>query len=212
MKKKWIIILLIIGIIIVSVILTGPVMSDVEIPKYKIIHAEKNIEIRSYDPMIIAEVKITGEREDAIGDGFQQLADYIFGNNSVQHNIAMSAPVSQQVNQKIAMTAPVQQQLNGFSWNISFIMPFKYNLERLPKPNNEKVVLREILSKQFAVIRFSGTNSDENVKEHEEKLIKYLQAKKITFSGSPKYAFYNPPWTLPSMRRNEVMFEIEQKL
>ncbi len=210
MKKKWIMILAIIAIILVGGILSGPIMSDVEIPNYQIIHAEDNMEIRRYEPMIIAEVEMNGEREGAIGDGFRLLADYIFGNNTMQQDSSKTTPVPQQMNQKIAMTAPVQQQSSGASWKISFVMPSEYTIGNLPKPNNDQVTLRAIPAKQFAVIRFSGTNSDTNIKENERKLMEYVQANDIEVIGSPKYAFYNPPWTLPVMRRNEVMMEIEQ--
>lgn len=200
----------IIGIILIGGILAGPIMSNIEIPNYQVIRTEESIEIRRYDPMIIAEVETEGAREDAIGDGFRLLADYIFGNNMAQQDIAMTAPVQQQANQKIAMTAPVQQQSSSSSWKVSFVMPSKFSMENLPRPNNDQVILRSIPSKEFAVIRFSGTNSNENVKKHEERLMKYIAANDIRITGSPKYAFYNPPWTLPPMRRNEVMIEIEQ--
>jgi effector-binding domain-containing protein len=211
MKKKWIVIVVIMGIILIGVALSGPIMSNIETPGYEVVSSEQNIEIRLYQPMVIAEAEVTGNREESISNGFRLLADYIFGNNTVQQDIAMTAPVQQEhISQKIAMTAPVQQQSSGDSWKVSFVMPVEYTIESLPKPNNKHVVLRQTPQKQFAVIRFSGTSSDENVKKHEKELINYLNAKGIQVTGSPKYAFYNPPWTLPFMRRNEVMIEIKQ--
>ena len=210
MKKKWTMITSIIALILIVGVLAGPVMSDVEKPDYKVIQSEQNIEIRQYEPMIIAEVEVDGKREDAIGDGFRLLADYIFGNNTVQQVISMTAPVQQKENQNIAMTAPVQQQSTGKSWRMSFVMPSKYSMDSLPVPNNNRVRLKEILTKKFVVIEFSGTNSNENVTEHENQLMNYIEANQIKINGSPKYAFYNPPWSLPFLRRNEVMIEINQ--
>ena len=158
-------------ILIVGGLLAGPVMSNVEKPDYKVIQTERNIEIRQYEPMIIAEVEVDGKREDAIREGFRLIADYIFGNNTVQRDIAMTAPVQQQESQKIAMTAPVQQQSTGRSWQISFVMPSKYSMETLPEPKNDRVRLKEIMTKKFVIIKFSGTNSNENVTEHENQLI-----------------------------------------
>ncbi|MBT6014949.1 MAG: heme-binding protein [Candidatus Marinimicrobia bacterium] len=212
MKKKWTMITSIIGLILIVGVLAGPLMSDVEKPDYKVIQSEQNIEIRHYEPMIIAEVEVEGKREDAIRDGFRLIADYIFGNNKVKLDIAMTSPVQQQESQKIAMTAPVQQQSTGRSWQISFVMPSKYIMESLPEPNNDRVRLKEILTKKFVVIEFSGTNSNENVTKHENQLMNYIEANQIKIIGSPKYAFYNAPWTLPFMRRNEVMIEINQQL
>lgn len=211
MKKKWTMITSIIALILIVGVLAGPVMSNVEKPDYKVIQSEQNIEIRQYEPMIIAEVEVDGKREDAIGDGFRLLADYIFGNNTVQQVISMTAPVQQKENQKIAMTAPVQQQSTGKSWRMSFVMPSKYSMDSLPVPNNNRVRLKEILTKKFVVIEFSGTNSSENVTEHENQLMNYIEANQIKIIGSPKYAFYNAPWTLPFLRRNEVMIEINQQ-
>jgi len=199
-------------ILIVGGLLAGPVMSNVEKPDYKVIQTEQNIEIRQYEPMIIAEVEVDGKREDAIREGFRLIADYIFGNNTVKRDIAMTAPVQQQESQKIAMTAPVQQQSTGRSWQISFVMPSKYSMETLPEPKNDRVRLKEIMTKKFVVIKFSGTNSNENVTEHENQLMNYTEANQIKIIGSPKYAFYNAPWTLPFMRRNEVMIEINQHI
>ena len=144
--------------------------------------------------MIIAEVQVEASREDALGYDFRLLANYIFGNNTMQ--------------QDIAMIAPVQQQFVDDSWQISFVMPAKYNMETLPKSRNEHVTLNEIPAKQFVVIIFSGTNSDKNIKAHKEKLMGHIKSNNLSITGSPKYAFYNPPWTLPPMRRNEIMFEI----
>ena len=211
MKKKWTMITSIIALILIVGVLAGPVMSDVEKPDYKVIQSEQNIEIRQYEPMIIAEVEVDGKREDAIGDGFRLLADYIFGNNTVQQVISMTAPVQQKENQKIAMTAPVQQQSTGKSWRMSFVMPSKYSMDSLPVPKNNRVRLKGILAKKFVVIEFSGTNSNENVTEHENQLMNYIEANQIKINGSPKYAFYNPPWSLPFLRRNEVMIEINQQ-
>ena len=200
----------IIALILIVGVLAGPVMSNVEKPDYKVIQSEQNIEIRQYEPMIIAEVEVDGKREDAIRDGFRLLADYIFGNNTVQQVISMTAPVQQKENQNIAMTAPVQQQSTGKSWRMSFVMPSKYRMDSLPVPNNNRVRLKEILTKKFVVIEFSGTNSNENVTKHENQLMNYIEANQINIIGSPKYAFYNAPWTLPFLRRNEVMIEIKQ--
>lgn len=210
MKKRWIMIVAIIGIVLIGAIAAGPIMSDVETPNYQIVKSQDAIEIRQYEPMIIAEVQMSDKREDAIGDGFRLLADYIFGNNIANQDIAMTAPVQQQESTKIAMTAPVQQQSAGDDWQVSFVMPSEYTMDTLPKPVNERVVLKEIPAKTFAAITFSGTNSDENVKAHEKILLEYVEANNLSVISTPKYAFYNPPWTLPPMRRNEVMIEIQE--
>ena len=194
MKKKWFVISVIAGIVLISIVTLGPIMSNVKVPSYQVVNAENNIEVRQYSRMIVAEVQIKGQREDAIGDGFRLLADYIFGNNITHKNIAM--------------TAPVQQQKIDDMWRISFVMPSEYKMNKLPKPISELIRLKEVPAEMFAVITFSGQNSDKNLKKHEEKLIEYIQSQNLLARSEPKYAFYNPPWTLPFMRRNEVMIEV----
>ena len=78
--------------------------------------SEKNIEIRNYPPVIVAETEVAGERDKAISGGFRTIAGYIFGNNLSSQKVAMTAPVTQQPSEKIAMTAPVTQRGNGTSW------------------------------------------------------------------------------------------------
>lgn len=210
MTKKRTILATFAGVILLGILTVGPIMSNIETPDYEVLVSEANIEIRQYQPMIIAEVSVAGERRDAISDGFRLLADYIFGNNTQAKGIEMTAPV-QQEGAKIEMTAPVQQEPKGNFWQISFVMPSEYSIETLPKPNDERVSIREIPAKQFVVITFSGMNTDKNVKKYEKELMEFVKAKKLSVSGEPKYAFYNPPWTLPMMRRNEVMVEIQKK-
>ncbi|MDX1668269.1 MAG: heme-binding protein [Limnobacter sp.] len=214
MKKRVWVAGAVIALVLVALASVGPLMSDVEQPEYDVLSSDEPFEIRQYEPMIIAKVEVQGEREEAIGQGFRKLADYIFGNNTVQKDIAMTAPVQQQaakVNQEISMTAPVQQQQaeNG-QWTISFVMPSKYTLTSLPTPNNAEVQLQRVPGKRFAAIVFSGNNSQDNVAKHEAKLLQYIQNSGLRAVGPPKYAFYNPPWTLPFMRRNEVMVELEE--
>lgn len=209
LKKKIVWCCVAIIVIVIGGLLVGPMMSRVEKPSYQVISQSKNIEMRQYGSMIIAEVRITGKRKEAINNGFRLLADYIFGNNLVEEKIAMTAPVQQQPGKKIAMTAPVQQQSNGDDWLISFIMPSEYTLDDLPKPNNPQVQLKEIPAEKFIVIRFSGNSDDDNISKHEQQLLAHITEQQIQVVGSPKYAFYNPPWTLPVFRRNEIMLEVE---
>lgn len=136
---------------------------------------------------------------------FRLLADYSFGNNTVRQDIAMTARVQQQESTEISMTASVQQQAMGGAWQVSFVMPSKYTLATLSEPKDGRITVKEVLAKKFAVfavIVFSRTHSDENVKEHEKRLMDYVETVNMSVSVPPKYAFYNPPWMLPVMRRN----------
>ena len=195
------------AVLLLGAALWGPIVSNVEHPKYTLVERSGNIEIRDYAPMIVAETEVTGDRREAIGKGFRLIADYIFGNNTASKKVAMTAPVTQQGSEKIAMTAPVTQQGDGKSWRVRFIMPSKYTMETLPKPNNAAVKLKEVPGKRFAAIRFSGMGGKESLERHTKELEEFLSARNLAPLSPPTYAFYNPPWTLPFLRRNEVMVE-----
>jgi SOUL heme-binding protein len=160
----------IVGVALLAAALWGPIVSNVEQPKYTVVERSGNIEIRDYPPMIVAEADVRGERREAIGNGFRVIADYIFGNNTSAQKVPMTAPVTQEGNEKIAMTAPVTQQADDNSWRVRFIMPSEYTMETLPKPNNPAVKLKEVAAKRFAVIRFSGMAGEDSLNRHTEEL------------------------------------------
>ncbi len=158
--------------------------------------------------MIVAEADVSGERDKAIGEGFRIIAEYIFGNNQSSRKVSMTAPVTQRMNEKIAMTAPVTQQRTEHSWQVRFIMPASYTLETLPKPNKPAITLSRVEGKRFAVIRFSGLTSEDRLKRQTDELMEFIKNKNLSVTSAPTYAFYNPPWTLPVLRRNEIMIEV----
>jgi hypothetical protein len=200
------------GVVVVGVVglvAWGSVVSNsVEQAKYDVTASAGNIQIRDYAPHIVAEVEVLGEREASINQGFRLIADYIFGNNTASAKVAMTAPVIQQPNEKVAMTAPVIQQGSGNEWKVQFVMPSRYNMNTLPKPNNDAVKLHEISDTRFAVIRFSDVADTESLKRQTDKLNEFIVAKKLVAISQPSFAFFNPPWTLPFLRRNEVMIQI----
>lgn len=122
----------------------------------------------------------------------------------------MTAPVAMQANannqsEKISMTAPVTMQQNAGKWRMYFVMPSKYTLATLPVPNNAEVKLRQVRAKKFAVLRFSGLAGEEKVATKTAELLAWLQTKQIKPISVVELARYNAPWTLPFLRRNEVM-------
>jgi hypothetical protein len=198
-----------VGFITVAAIAAGPIMSRVEQPEYKVTTSGGSIEIRSYGPMIAAEADVQGERKAAIQEGFRLIAAYIFGANTPNAKIAMTAPVQQQ-SQKIAMTAPVTQQAGGDTWTVRFIMPHNWTIATLPAPNDIRVKLKPLPAKRMVAIRFSGLANDTLIETKTDELRKYALELNLKTIGEPVLAFYNPPWTLPFFRRNEVMLELAE--
>ena len=163
----------------------------IEEPVYQVEKAwePEQIEIRAYAPRIMA---VTGMNEDS-DSGFRVLAGYIFGGNAEE--------------QKIAMTAPVQQTMAGEK-EMAFMMPAEYALKDLPQPEDQRVSFREAPAYTAAVIQFSGWASAEKADENWQQLRRFLITKGIDITGEPTLNQYNPPWTLPFMRRNEVIVPV----
>lgn len=210
MRRRWIL-LAVAGLAGVGAVAWSAMANNVETPDYVVSSKQGDLEIRDYGPNIVAEATVEGERDKAIQRGFSIIADYIFGNNLSSAKVAMTAPVLQQSSEKIAMTAPVTQQAQGQSWNVRFVMPSKYTIETLPKPVNPQVALIEVPAKRLAVIRFSGSANRGSLDEQEGRLRTFLAERGLEAINTPQYAFYDAPWTLPFMRRNEIMIEIADK-
>ncbi|CAN1486378.1 SOUL haem-binding protein [Methylophilaceae bacterium] len=197
----------------ITLLLSAGKAMATEEPKYSLIEKDGAFEVRTYDSKLIAEVVLEGEMSDATSAGFRLLADYIFGNNTApsgrSEKISMTAPVTVEPrSEKIAMTAPVAIQSEQKGWRVWFVMPSQFSLATLPKPNNPLVLIKPIAAKRYAVVRFSGWVDDEKMQAKLKELSAWLAVKKLTSKGQPELARYNPPWTLPFLRRNEVMLEI----
>jgi hypothetical protein len=182
------------------------VRAGTEEPPYTLTRLTDNVEIRHYEERIAAQTTVVGSDESAARSaGFRRLAGYIFGGNHRSTKIAMTAPVSQHAGERIAMTAPVSQEAGSDGGSvIRFFMPSKLTMEELPTPNDDSVALVTVPAETVAVLRFSGDRSPSAVESHTQKLLDALQDNGFKPNGGPTAWFYDPPWTLPFRRRNEV--------
>lgn len=183
-----------------------PLPSDAyEQPRHSVVERAGAIELRRYEPMLLAEVQVQGEREKAIREGFKLLAGYIFGGNAGQQSISMTSPVTQssRAGEQIAMTSPVTQSATERGWVVAFMMPSRYSLDTLPKPKNERVQFRVAPAEYRAAIRFKGFSTEANLASHRTQLLDWVQARGLELRSEPVAAFYDDPFTLPWNRRNE---------
>ncbi|XP_038701889.1 heme-binding-like protein At3g10130, chloroplastic [Tripterygium wilfordii] len=98
-------------------------------------------------------------------------------------------------------------------WEMSFVMPSKYGAS-LPLPKDQSVRIKEVQRKTVAVVAFSGFVTDEEVKQRESKLRDALKSDTnfiVKEGASVEVAQYNPPFTLPFTRRNEIALETVEK-
>lgn len=182
-----------------------------EEPPFELKLKDGAFELRDYPPMVVAEVTVTGDRDQASNAGFRLLAGYIFGGNARQRSIAMTAPVVQQSarGESIAMTAPVTQTATDGAWVVRFVMPNGSIESEMPTPNDSRVRLSTLPASRFAVVRFSGLSSDQDIAEKTAKLETFLVKHGLNATAPVSLARYDPPWTPWFMRRNEVMRQVE---
>ena len=186
-------------VVFIAVIIFGLVMysftfKDIETPKYQVVKTFGKVEIRKYPNLILAQTKLgSSEYKSSGNNGFRTVANYIFGGNSKQ--------------QKIAMTAPVIMNM-GDSASMSFVMPAEYEMNDLPKPASDQVQIRKQESKTLAVLRFGGYSDDEKIRKYAKRLEEVLLENKIKVKSALLYMGYNAPWDVVN-RRNEVAFEVE---
>ncbi|HWI40504.1 MAG TPA: heme-binding protein [Verrucomicrobiae bacterium] len=184
---------------------------NVKEPAYRVERVADGYEVRSYDPLVVAEASVPPESGDPLSDGFRMLFAYITGANSGTRQIPMTAPVLQEKRpgENIPMTAPViREKRVGGSPVVAFVLPADLTVDTAPLPTDPRIRLRPVPSRRVAVVRFSGYASDRIMEEKREKLRGMLERDALKPEGDFIEAYYNPPWTPPFMRRNEVMVEV----
>ena len=159
----------------------------IEKPDYKVLQQEGKFEVRDYPAMTVART--------TMGDGdFMRLFRYISGGNEAE--------------QKIAMTAPVLVQHKGEESGMSFVVPREVAAGKVPAPKGSEVSVDEMPAAKFAAFTYSGRRTDSNEADALAKLRAWMEKKNLRAEGEPVFAYYDPPWTLPFMRRNEVMLRM----
>ena len=178
-------------------------------PPFRVEQEADGYVIRQYEGMIVAAVDLPPGTEDPLNAGFRLLFRYIGGANRGAQKITMTAPVlEQQQGTSIPMTAPVLAAADGEKVRVAFVLPAGTALENAPQPTNPAVVLHEIPPRRLAVLRFSGYATPKRIEAHQKRLLSALARDGLVTRGTPTMAYYNPPWTPPFMRRNEVMIEL----
>jgi hypothetical protein len=197
--------------IVLSSVLGANLTMAIEEPKFVTVLKEDAFEIRRYPSLVVATTQVPGDMDAASNRGFRTIADYIFGNN-----VATTAGASA----KIAMTAPVTvvpvlpaasaatSDMAAEQWQVQFVMPGQYRLDTLPRPKNEAVTLRELPARTTAVLSYSWLNSETKVQQKIEVLRAWMKARQLEPLGAPRLARYDPPWTPPMFRRNEIQIDI----
>ncbi|MBF88787.1 MAG: hypothetical protein CMG75_03840 [Candidatus Marinimicrobia bacterium] len=173
----------------------------IETPKYNMIFKTGRFEIRYYESMILATTAVKASYREATYTGFKRIAQFIFGKNSANLAIAMTAPV---------MTT-LEEQEHYQSYKISFVMPKEFTIKSLPKPLSEDIEVRSENLGLTAVINFGGWATDNRVKYLTRKLKKFIETKNYKIIDPAIVAQYNSPWAIPPFRHNEIIIKIKER-
>ena len=184
------------------------VRSGTEEPAFENLGTEAGLEIRRYAARLAAETRVEASEMAARSEGFSRLAGYIFGGNAGASRIAMTAPVSQQ-GTRIAMTAPVAQAQGAQGQSIRFFLPSA--LRDPPAPKDARVRIVEVPGETVAVYRFTGSIAPDAIAAARARLLAALPATRWVAAGEPVTWFYDPPWTIPTLRRNEIAIPVTPK-
>ncbi len=175
-------------VILITILTLSSQAMAYEEANYKVVKENKEYEIRKYSDRLVIETN------SIKGNGFRKLFNYISGNN--------------EESQEIKMTVPVTQEIKNGNMTMQFYLPLKFNKDNAPKPSNSDIKIITIEGGYYAVIKYSGRSSDKNFLKNKDILEKLLKQDNITISSPPIRASYNSPFTLPMLKRNEVMYRI----
>jgi hypothetical protein len=176
--------------ILLLALLPVSLMASYESPDYKTISSDGSFEIRDYPSLTLASTPMQKRGEDG---SFMKLFRFIEGRNDRSEKISMTTPV--------LMTG-------AQSGTMSFVVPKAVAEKGAPAPSNPDVTIQMVPAARYATYRFSGSGNSSASEAAAKKLLAWADSKKLSVSGTPLFAYYNPPWTPWFMRRNEVLIRI----
>jgi DNA gyrase inhibitor GyrI len=156
---------------------------------YQVVRSAGKFELRDYPALVVVETPMRGA-----DDSFRRLFRYIGGQNAAL--------------EKISMTTPVFMAGETTNATMAFVLPPKMSLDRAPQPAGKDLRVREIAAGRFAVLRFSGRRNAVNETNALSKLEAWLLPQNLKKEGGPMFGYFDPPWTPPFLRRNEVMLRV----
>nr|WP_294529714.1 heme-binding protein [uncultured Rhodopila sp.] len=186
------------------------IRSVYEQPHYVVVQdLGRNTEIRRYDPRVAIEATIEGKTRDrAASEAFGLLFRYITGANAGSAKIAMTAPVQTET-QRIAMTAPVQTATDpSGTLNMRFFLPHSVAAAGAPAPTDPRLHLVDVPAETVAVLRYSGVDNAGARAEKKAELLDVLAKSPWRPVGEVFTLNYDPPFTIPFLRRNEAAVDV----
>lgn len=207
----WVVGALIVGLAVWTAT-SAYIVWGIEEADYEVLESRSGYEIRRYAPTLVAETDIEHPGRQAEDRAFKVLAGYIFGGNRTNRKIEMTAPVSmnmQSEGEEIAMTAPVMIDDKGEKPRMTFMMPSKITRDTLPIPNDPRVTIREMPARAVAVLKFSWQAGRSKRAQKAQELLSMLERDGFRPVGPPIYAGFNPPFSVPFLKRHEIQVAVD---
>jgi len=190
---KMMLTVLLVVVVLVAVLYWRTSRAAYETARYTVVRAEGDFEIRDYAALVLADTPMTSDNASRNGS-FMRLFRFITGANGAQ--------------KKLAMTTPVLVDPGPSNSRMAFVMPANLALLDIPKPTDKDVGLREVEACRYAVLRFSGSISEKSQDDAHARLLTQMKMRGLEALSGPQFAYYDPPWTPPFLRRNEVLVRI----
>lgn len=181
-------------------------------PRYDLVVDEEHVQVRKYHSYSVAKLKIDSDEEDQSRESaYMRLLSYLLGKNSRSEKLAAMAPLFQEdvtarVNALLQLASNYDPAKKSFQ--VSVILPSHTSVEDAPLPLDTDIKIEKVRPHLTAVLKFSGFCG----RRKRERLAKYLSLwmHDLGYSAksAPRVAKYNPPFTLPFLRRNEIHIDV----
>ncbi len=184
--------------------------SSYEAPDYTVLeNIGPDTEVRQYAPRLVAEATVDNQEPDAGRNAaFRLLFDYVSGNNQAAESISMTVPVETLAGEKIAMTVPVEASKASGTMSMRFFFPGGHTRQNAPQPLDPRVKILELPETVAAVRTYTGSTGEQHLIGEQATLLSQLEGTAWRAAGEPSALFYDPPWTLWFLRRNEAVVPV----
>ncbi len=197
-------------------VFAGNATTRLERPTYSVLRRlPGGVEIRRYEPYLIAETSQAGGQREGTKKGFRAVAGYIFGKNKPKTRMWLSsAASSDDAGTKMAMTAPVRTTSDGDDTRVSFVLGSDYTLASAPVPLDRSVKVKKVGAHVLACRSFSGPPpSEARVQREADRVRDALCKANMRPKAAEKvlvYGYHDPFITPNILRRNEVGVFVEE--
>jgi hypothetical protein len=164
-------------------------------PRHEVEGRCGRLELRRYPSVRIAETTVNATWEEALEQGFRRLASFIFGDNDAHEHLQMAAPVI--------------GTGDGNGFRLAFVLP---QSDITPMPDDPRIDVSDVPPRRVAVLRFRGRRDRTAIEEHKATLARELAKHGLKPHGEAFFAGYDPPSTLPFLRRNELWVELDDQV